>query len=215
MRLDRSILLKTLNGGDKKELMDDIEQCFKRLETDLGLMVASLSNLEVAAPLRDPLRDRLKWIFGSDAAATIDQVKNKIEQMLKVIQRPISLSLKWADSQGPNVYAHVYNDVNPLIAGNLFIYLDERYKVKEENSLNNRYLTLVHEFSHLAAQTKDYRYDPNIFWDDAARNQGNLGKCIQPSQTLDYTTQQAVQNADCYGFLMAATYARMPTCQFP
>ncbi|MEG4440522.1 M35 family metallo-endopeptidase [Microcoleus sp. AT9_B5] len=211
MRLDKNILQKTLNREEEKELRDDIEQSFKRLENDLNAMVSSLSNLEATAPLRD----RLKWIFGADNQKTIDQVKNKIEKMLKVIQRPISLSIKWADSQGPNVYAHVYSDVDPLIAGNLFIYLDERYKVKEENSLNNRYLTLVHEFSHLAAQTKDYRYDPNIFWDDAARKLGNLGKCIEPNQTLDYTTQQAVQNADCYGFLMAATYARMSTCQFP
>jgi hypothetical protein len=210
MRLDRSILLKTLQGEEQKELRDDIEQSFNRLENDLTNMVFRLSNLENSA-----LGDRLKWIFGADNQETINQVKNKIEKMLKVIQKPISLSIKWADSQGPNVYAHVYSDVDPLIAGNLFIYLDERYKIKEENSLNNRYLTLVHEFSHLAAQTKDYRYDPNIFWDDAAQKLKNLGKCIEPNQTLDYTTQQAVQNADCYGFLMAATYARMSTCQFP
>lgn len=211
MRLDRTMLLQALKGEDNKELRDDIENCFNKLPTDLKTMSDSLSHLGA----NDPLRGRLKWLFGSDSPQTIADVKEKIERMVTVINRPINLSIKWADSQGPDVYAHVYTNVDPLKAGSLFIYLDNRYKIKEENNLNNRYLTLVHEFSHLAAQTKDYQYDQKIFWDDAARNRGNLGYCIKPNHHLAYTTQQAVQNADCYGFLMAATYARMAAYKFP
>jgi hypothetical protein len=181
-----------------KEVVDATGAAFKRLGGDL-LEMERLLNAPDAT-----MTQRLAVLFGNTDEATRNQVRAVITRMLTVIKRPASLNMTWSKPRSSSVdnYAYVYTDVDPMTAGSMFIYFDERYKIAEEHGLNNRYLPLVHEFSHLAARTKDHKYDKDCFW-ALNKAMGNSRETNTP-----YRTTEAVENADCYGFLMAATFQR-------
>ncbi len=181
-----------------KEVVDATSAAFKRLAADLVEMERLLNAPDAT------MNQRLAVLFGNNDTATRGQVRAVITRMRTIIQRPASLNMTWGKPRSSSVdnYAYVYTDVDPMVAGSMFIYFDERYKIPEEHGLNNRYLTLVHEFSHLAARTKDHKYDENCFW-APNKAMGNSRETNTP-----YRTAEAVDNADCYGFLMAATFQR-------
>ncbi|MFL5343721.1 MAG: M35 family metallo-endopeptidase [Hyalangium sp.] len=219
MRIDRTTLLRTkpriLAQGATNQIADacieDVQTHFTQLHEDVKSMEAHLT-----APLNQDIANRMKWAFGDDSWATAKKVKAHVITMRKVIERAASLTVTYSSVLGdnPNVYAHVYpHNLNPMMAGSLFIYMDWRYTIKEEDELDNRYLTLVHEFSHLACKTKDYQYVPK--WSAAQQLAGNRGQCIGPYAAEDFDVDKAVDNADSYGYFFAATFARAGGCTHP
>jgi hypothetical protein len=196
-------------GTLQQEVLDATNTAFSRLPDDLARMGLLLTNPDKV------LNDRLDYLFGSHDAPALGAIRAVVDRLRQVISRPVSWSCTWSKNSDPNEYAHVYTGVDPMQAGQMFIYLDNRYKIVQENGLNNRYLTLVHEFSHLAAGTEDHKYDKNCFWTPGKK----MGDCLRndPSDPLiPYDTNRATENADCYGFLMAATFQRVdPSCPIP
>ena len=196
-------------GTLQQEVLDATNAAFSRLPDDLARMALLLANPDTV------LNDRLDYLFGSHDAHTLAAVRAVVERMRQVISRPVSWSCTWSKESDPEEYAHVYIGVDPMQAGQMFIYLDNRYKIVQENGLNNRYLTLVHEFSHLAAGTKDHQYDDDCFWTPGKQ----MGDCLRRKTTdplIPYDTNRAIENADCYGFLMASTFERVDTsCPIP
>ncbi|MBN1204664.1 MAG: hypothetical protein JXB05_07040 [Myxococcaceae bacterium] len=219
MRIDRTTLIRTkprlLAQGATNQLADeciaDVQTHFTQLHDDVKSMEAHLT-----APLNEAITNRLKWAFGDDSWTTVKKVKAHVTTMRKVIERAANLTVTYSSVLGdnPNIYAHVYpHSLNPMMAGSLFIYMDWRYTIQEEDELNNRYLTLVHEFSHLACKTKDYQYVPK--WSAAQRLAGNRGQCIDTYSAEVFDVDKAVDNADSYGYFFAATFARAVGCTHP
>lgn len=220
MRIDRGTLIRTkpriVEQGASSDLADeciqDIQTHFQQLHNDIASMEKELGK----SPMTSDMSARMKWAFGSDSWETVKAVKANVTKMNNVIKRAANLTVTYSSVLGddPNVYAHVYpHDLDPMQAGSLFIYMDWRYTIKEEDGCNNRYLTLLHEFSHLAAKTQDYQYVPK--WSGDQQRAGNRGKCIKPHESEDFDVSKAVNNADSYGYFFAATYARAGGCPHP
>jgi hypothetical protein len=207
------IIDQGISEANAQSCIDSVQTHFKKMHEDVLDMQQQLS----AAALSTALTNRMTWAFGSSSAATIAKVKRHVTKMHNVISRPTNLTATYSEKLGSaeqNIYAHVYpHDIDPLVAGSLFIYMDYRFTIDQEDGLDNRYLTLVHEFSHLACKTKDYQYESK--WDAQQCADGNRGKCIKPFADEDFDTDKAVDNADSYGYFFAATYARARNCAHP
>ncbi|RQR27014.1 hypothetical protein DIE22_31480 [Burkholderia sp. Bp9142] len=192
---------KVSEGSLQQEVLDATDAAFGRLPDDLDRMAQLL-----AAP-DSTMSARIAFLFGRADETTLNGVRRVIDRMRQVISRKISWSCTWSKRGQPDYYAYVFTNVDPMQAGQLFVYLDERYKLAEEDGLDNRYLTLAHEFSHLAAKTLDHAYAHDCFWTPGKP----MGNCIRWSEHVSltpYDPDRAVENADCYGYLMAATFRR-------
>ncbi|MDV3347806.1 M35 family metallo-endopeptidase [Leptothoe sp. ISB3NOV94-8A] len=189
-----------INSEQRGSFARDVKEKFERIHTDCFDMCERLLD-----PTPD-LNNHLDRFFGQHDEQVINMVRQVLSEMANILASHGSVTITHAARHNPHEYAHVWVDGRQIQPPVIIIYTNNMFIHEIEHELNNRYLTLVHELSHICSGTEDFKYDQEVLWDENALEQGHNGMCIPPLQDQRYTPEEAIANADSYGWFMARMY---------